>query len=231
MFKFVLTIIIGLLLIGCGKEQGVTARLHEPTEPTPKLVSDNAYRALNLSQNAQFKQDGSSLSSQAIRKDTLGFHMESKPANNDSTHIKIQHFQGLDANKCRNTVQEATINNSDLTKLTTIKTASVMCQDSKCKYILLVMYTSSSSYVDGNGKLVGAYVPVILKTEDAVGGPRRYIPMNSQDPFMTFKQNTRCNHVDETVFEQEQMVISPVDETRPSYNYSPGQGNNTWVYN
>lgn len=230
MFKVFLSLVIVCGLAACGKEQGVTARLHKKVNKAPDQVAQQAVQALSNSG----KQQGNwnSLSSQAIRNDTLGFRVETTPGANASLNLRVEHFVGFEANKCRNTIQDMNIPVSKLSEWNSSKSLSMRCYDSSCKYMIIIIEQSPSSFIDGNGQLVPAFVPVLFATKDAVNGRRSYNPESAMDPFLNLKLdvNTICNTSDQVVRNETEYVIAPVDNTPPTYNYFPDPDNNTWIY-
>ncbi|MCC6137958.1 MAG: hypothetical protein IT287_04955 [Bdellovibrionaceae bacterium] len=229
MLKALVSIIIVCGLVACGKEEGVKARLHKKTTPAPDQVAQQAFQALSTSGKEQGNMN--SISSQAIRKDTLGFRVKTTPGANATLDLRVEHFTGFDANKCRNSVQDMNIPVSKLAGWNTSKTLSMRCYDGNCKFMLLILEQGISSFADGTGQLLPAFVPVILETKDVVDGPRYYYPSTAMDPFLNIAVNTICNPSDQVIRHETQYVIAPIDDTGgPDYNYFPDPDNNTWIY-
>jgi hypothetical protein len=233
MLRTLFTLLILISVVGCGKEEGVKARLYQKTILTPKMVEDQAINYLDKS--TKTSADLNSLSSQAIRNDTLGFRIKSVPGANDSLDFRIEHFDNLVGDRCRNTYQDVNITSSKRNTIwTETDTLKLMCLNYSCDTLILVLKRASSSFYDGNGAIVRAYVPIILHAQDPVNGPRYYIAGTTADSmFLRLKNdvNTICTKSDLVNYVQTQIAISPEDDNGPRYDYFPHDDNNTWIYN
>lgn len=228
MLKIFFLTLMSLILWGCSNEQGIPTRLHQKTEPIPAEIVSSASRRLDL--NGKMVVYGSSLSSQALRQDTLGFVLHTTPAGDGQVSLQLNHYQSYNNNNCRNTIQTGTFKLSELsTSWKALNTAEVSCFNLTCDYMMVVMQFSLSSFVDGTGEPVPAYVPVIFSTTDPVNGPRNYRLAEATTPFLSLDTNLICPQSDEVVIEQRQYIIPPVDTSVPDYSYFPDLDNNTWI--
>lgn len=226
MFRSLLYIVVLLGITACGKEQGVEARLHEPTKNVPQEIIQQASRTLP-SKNSQYSK---SVSSDAIRNDTLGFRVKSVANKDGSTNLRVEHFEGYDSDaKCRNTVHELKIEAG--AKVAQGSTISVSCLDNACNYIMIVLEQGLSSFVDNNGSLVQAYVPLVLEKVVEHGGTYFKPMLTSTTPFLKLENNTTCPKSDQVVRYPVQYAVSPVDDSIDQpYEYFSDPYNNTWVY-
>jgi hypothetical protein len=219
-------IIISVALVSCGKEQGVEAKIHRKTNVTPQMVVTTAKNMLPKKSVGQ----ENSISSQSIRQDTYGFRVKSQANSSGTTLFTIEHFERLPDNKCRNTIHTIDISSNSLDKWSRASTMQVSCYDKNCNYLLLLIEQSASSFADGKGTLVPAYVPVILEKVEKSSGIY-YEAMNvSETPFLKLEVDTICMNSSQVVKYPTHFAISPVDDNAPKYDYYPDQYNNTWIY-
>ncbi|MCB9072957.1 MAG: hypothetical protein H6623_04980 [Bdellovibrionaceae bacterium] len=232
MLRSLLSAIIIITLCSCGKEQGVPARIRQKTLSSSQALEQQALGLLGVSTktDAYFN----SLSSQSIRNDTLGFRVESKAKADGSLDFTIEHYETFDQNKCRDTSLTVNIPANKIDrKWNEISTLKLMCFDGSCSSLLMVIKQSSSSFADANGNIVSAYVPVLLQTNNPVGGSRLYIPVAATNPiFLQFKDsyNTICGTPENIVRIPTQIAIDPTDGLPVDPNYVPYDPNNTWIY-
>lgn len=216
-----------LLFVGCGKEQGAKARLHLNTYAAPESVIQQGTAELNKTGTTQAVFQ--SVSSQSIRNQTLGMRITSNVGANNTVEFIIEHFEGMDQNKCRSTVQPLKVSTSNLTQWTKGTGISLICHDTSCTYLMVIIDRTHSSMLDSNG-FIPAFVPIILGTPHPTGGKRTYNTTQARDPFLSLKVNTICITPDALVNHENPVAISPVDNQGPDYNYFPDNDNNTWIY-
>ncbi len=216
-------------LMGCGKEQGVKARIPLNTYNAPEdVIQQGTY---NLGKIGTTQSSMNSVSSQAIRSYTLGVRITSLPNNSGGVNFKVEHFEGMDQDRCRATTQTLSVPNSKLTESNKGNGITLRCYDNACNYLFLVIDRTHSSLLDASNGFVAAYVPMIMGTRESAGGKRNYTPSQARDPFLSIKTPVACSVPDEKVTYENPVVISPVDTgTGPDYTYFPDDDNNTWIY-
>lgn len=228
MLRSLFYILISVALVSCGKEQGVEAKLHRKTNVTPQMVVTNAAGMLPTKKSAGQE---TSVSSQSIRQDTYGFRVKSQANTSGSTIYTVEHFERLPDNSCRNTIHSIDIPSNKLQSWNASSTMQVRCYDSNCSYLLLLLEQSGSSFTDGNGAIVPAYVPVILeKVIKPSGGTYFEAMLVTTMPFLKLEVDTTCMNSSQVVKYPTHFAISPVDDYAPKYDYYPDPYNNTWVY-
>lgn len=216
-----------IAIIGCSDDKGVKARLSQNTYMTPEQVIQQgtvAMGKLNASQTAL-----NSVSSQAIRSDTLGVRVTMTPAK-DGFNFKVEHFEGINGDRCRKTTQNLQVPTTKLTSMNKGNGITLTCVDNTCTYMMVVIDRSHSSLLDSKG-FVPAFVPLFLGVRGSGNGQRDFVPSQSRDPFLSLKANTVCTKPDALVTYEQPVVISPIDDNGPNYNYFPDDDNNTWIYN
>lgn len=222
------TVFAAITIVGCSDDQGVKARISQNTHAAPEEVIQQALTSLGKVSTNQVTMN--SVSSQAIRKDTMGIRITM--SGTDTITVKVEHFESMDGNRCRSTNQTLQIPSAKLMDMNKGNGITLSCVDSKCTYAMLIIDRSHSSMLDSSG-FVPAFVPVLLGVRGFnEGGQRYYIPSQGRDPFLTLPGNvqTICTKPDVLVNYEHPVVISPVDNTGPIYNYFPDDDNNTWIY-
>lgn len=226
MLRSLFYVIISVALISCGKEQGVEAKLHRKTNPTPQNVVSSA-TAMLPSQKRSYE---TSVSSQSIRQDTYGFRVKSQTNNNGTTDFRIEHFERLANNSCKNTIQDINVQTNKLQNWNSSSTMQMRCFDSNCSYLVLIIEQASSSFTDGTGTLVPAFVPVILEKVTKESGVYYETTLTSTMPFLKLEVDTTCFNSAQIVRYPTQFAVSPIDNNSTGYNYFPDPYNNTWIY-
>jgi len=220
--------------IGCGKDGGIPATLHQKVPPTPPTVEQKAMSVLSGSTFANLQATSQNTSSDFIKANLIGINATFVPSSKTgSTTMALtlaqRHGTG---NDCTNDTFKADFVNADAQKWQLITgLGHMICLDQTCAYILLIIEQSSNQLQTSNGAIAAA-VPVILKDNgDAANiSSGSYIPTTSQASFFLHLENdttTQCNApVDPSTVT---VPVMPDGYTgTPDYSYFPTNDYSTW---